>query len=78
MNMAKKITIPDWVAHNYAGSGAPNERTVLRWIKAGLMYPPATRDGKRYYLQSDAQVVNKTSTLLDRMKVKYGQVGRAA
>lgn len=63
----KKLSITDWIAHNYAGSGAPNERTVLRWIKAGSIYPPPTREGKRLYIREDAQVVSGGDSILERL-----------
>lgn len=73
MLMRKQLALQDWIGRRFDGPGKPGTRTVIAWIKAGKIYPPATKVGRGYYVQEDAELVTGKGTLLDRIKIEMMQ-----
>lgn len=67
--MPKQLALRDWIDRRFDGPGKPGASTVIAWIKAGKIYPPATKIGRGYYVQEDAELITGKGTLLDRVKI---------
>jgi hypothetical protein len=71
--MPKHLALRDWIDRRFDGPGKPGTNTVIAWIKAGKIYPPAIKMGRGYYVQEDAELMTGRDSLLDRVKMDLMQ-----
>jgi len=65
----QKVTLAEWAAARYKTT-PPSLFTLRRWAREGQFWPPASRDGKSYYVNENAERMGSVATgpnLLDRI-----------
>lgn len=69
---AGRITLELWIAQNYDKACAPKLNTVRAWARDGKLDPPATKDGRSYFVDPDTRYTpvptKKHRSLVDRIR----------
>ncbi len=60
----KLLSVEAWIQATY-GAGAPSVRTVRRWISGGYIIPTPEKQGRGYYVRSDARYVDPANPPAD-------------
>lgn len=53
-----KVTLEAWIALNYGEGSRPSIKTVRRWNADGRLLPAAVKEGRNYYIPSNAQYID--------------------
>lgn len=60
----KLLSVEAWIDATY-GAGAPSIKTVRRWIRDGYIRPAPEKQGRGYYVRSDARYVDPANPPAD-------------
>lgn len=56
MSTPRLIPLTRWLTEQY-GDAAPSLNTARRWCREDLIYPPAEKHGRMYFVRPDARYV---------------------
>lgn len=64
--MPRLITLSEWSRQTF-GDHKPHRATLSRWISNGLIQPYPKKIGRTYFVQPDAEYVDRISQDVERM-----------